>query len=118
MSEKRKKLDNLLAMSMIDEDFSDLLSSSKPSRSILDVLILLKYIEMEKQRARQEILQAIKDAGSSEIKEKIAERMLRLMDKYEESIDSITALISAFMAGTLPSTSLQKMPKKVSVEVR
>jgi len=106
MSEKKKTKDIETALVMLgDEDVSETLLSDlslKPSRSLADLLLLMMFLEKKEEKIKREIATAIASAQqnefNNEVRKMFAERMLKLMDRMEESMDALTSIMTIFFS--------------------
>ncbi|MEM4924750.1 MAG: hypothetical protein QXE70_10340, partial [Ignisphaera sp.] len=106
MSEKKRTKDIETALAMLgDEDVSETLLSDlslKPSRSLADLLLLMMFLEKREEKIKREIASAIASAQQSEfnsdIRKMLAERVLKLMDRMEESMDAMTSIMTIFFS--------------------
>ncbi|MEM1606182.1 MAG: hypothetical protein QXW41_08070 [Fervidicoccaceae archaeon] len=112
MEEEKKR--SRLSLSLLDDDLLDL-DIARPSRTLTDLILLMKFIESREAR----IIESMRSAEDKEIKKMVAERMLRLIDRVEESMNSITELMNTIlplMLGTVKK--VDKGESGVKVEVR
>lgn len=124
MSEKKKTRDIETALAMLgDDDVAEALLSDlslKPSRSLADLLLLMMFLEKREEKIKREIATAISSAQqneiSSEMRRMLAERMLRVLDRMEESMDAMTSIMTVFFSGLASKTINKKQNIPVKVE--